>query len=377
MKIHELHDALDDVAGPAPTPFPTTTATFLRAATRRRRQRLVARGGVAAAVVALVAVGAVVVTGSGTSSPTVVAPAGPSTTASIDPAPVAGDGSTVTAIGDGVMGGAVLQLADAITNLTGAVATIDSAESRQPAEVLGIIETARNDGRLGNHVIIHTGTNGTITPEVFDQLMGALADVPRVVVVNDKVPRPWETRNNEVFAAGVPKYRNAVLVDWHAYGLAHPELFYDDGIHLRPEGATAYAKLVAAALDGENRAVAASSASCGSHVTNRSGLVVGCLLASNEHLTPPERDALAARSPYGEPVHDLTDISQIVGYIGSDDDVAIGFVPAALVDRYQELKDCGRTFMNELEGTSTEKLTDDCKQLMTEQGVPRSQLEGH
>jgi lysophospholipase L1-like esterase len=39
-----------------------------------------------------------------------------------------------------------------------------------------------------------------------------------------------------------------VLLDWHGYGGAHPEFFYDDGIHLRPEGADAYARFVAQAL---------------------------------------------------------------------------------------------------------------------------------
>ena len=44
------------------------------------------------------------------------------------------------------------------------------------------------------------------------------------------------------------KYKNAVLVDWHNIAADHPEFFYDDGIHLRPEGATAYAQLIAERL---------------------------------------------------------------------------------------------------------------------------------
>ena len=41
---------------------------------------------------------------------------------------------------------------------------------------------------------------------------------------------------------------NAVLVDWHAYASEHPEFFWDDEIHLRPEGAQAYAQLIAGYL---------------------------------------------------------------------------------------------------------------------------------
>jgi lysophospholipase L1-like esterase len=44
----------------------------------------------------------------------------------------------------------------------------------------------------------------------------------------------------------VKRYKNSVLVDWHSAGGDHPEWFYDDGLHLRPDGATAYAQLVAA-----------------------------------------------------------------------------------------------------------------------------------
>ena len=49
-------------------------------------------------------------------------------------------------------------------------------------------------------------------------------------------------------AAGVKKYKNAVLLDWHGFGGAHPEFFYDDGIHLRPDGAQAYANFVSQSL---------------------------------------------------------------------------------------------------------------------------------
>ena len=69
-----------------------------------------------------------------------------------------------------------------------------------------------------------------------------------MVIVNAKVDRPWEQQVNDTLAAGVKKYKNAVLLDWHGYGGAHPEFFYDDGIHLKPDGAAAYAQLRGQAL---------------------------------------------------------------------------------------------------------------------------------
>jgi lysophospholipase L1-like esterase len=68
------------------------------------------------------------------------------------------------------------------------------------------------------------------------------------VLVNVKVPRAWEQPNNEVLADGVQQYPNAVLVDWYAASAYRPELFVQDGIHLRREGQRAYADLIAAHL---------------------------------------------------------------------------------------------------------------------------------
>ena len=75
--------------------------------------------------------------------------------------------------------------------------------------------------------------------------MGAAGGVQRVVFVNLKVPRDWESADNSVIAEGVARYLNAVLIDWHDIGDAHPEFFYDDGIHLNPDGAAYYAQLIA------------------------------------------------------------------------------------------------------------------------------------
>jgi len=78
-------------------------------------------------------------------------------------------------------------------------------------------------------------------------MMAVLGAERRVVFVNLHVPRSWEQPNNGVIAAGVGRYPNAVLVDWHSASAGRPDLFWDDGIHLRPAGAAVYAGLIAAA----------------------------------------------------------------------------------------------------------------------------------
>ncbi len=159
----------------------------------------------------------------------------------------------VTAIGDSVMAGAANQLIATIdpmfaTPTVPHVTTVDAAESRQFAAGVDDIQQRKDTGALGQIVIVQLGTNGTVDPGEFDRMMGILADRQKVVIINAKVPRPWEQQVNDTLAAGVKKYKNAVLLDWHGYGGAHSEFFYDDGIHLRPEGADAYARFVAQSL---------------------------------------------------------------------------------------------------------------------------------
>ena len=53
---------------------------------------------------------------------------------------------------------------------------------------------------------------------------------------------------NDTLAAGVRRYPNTVLIDWHTIGNQHPEYFAADGIHLEASGAQAYAQLILNAL---------------------------------------------------------------------------------------------------------------------------------
>jgi hypothetical protein len=72
--------------------------------------------------------------------------------------------------------------------------------------------------------------------------------VQLVVFVTVKEPRYWEGEVNGVLRDGVARWPHTQLADWYALSSGHPEWFWDDGIHLRPDGAAPYAVLVAAAL---------------------------------------------------------------------------------------------------------------------------------
>ncbi len=154
-------------------------------------------------------------------------------------------GAPVLAIGDSLIIGAVPQLAHLLGHIE-----VDAEVGRSFQGAIGIVEARQAARTLPPTVIIDLGNNGRFYPSDFDRMMKALRDVRLVVFVNLKVPRAWESPNNQELAAGVKKYANAVLVDWHAASSDRPTLFWDDGIHLRPQGAQVYAALVAKAVEG-------------------------------------------------------------------------------------------------------------------------------
>jgi len=141
-----------------------------------------------------------------------------------------------------VMLAAASDLAAAISDIE-----VDAEVGREVSAAIHILRARHATGQLGEVVVVHIGNNSPFSPGQFDQMMEALADVRRVLFVNLKVPRDWEGPNNAVLSEGVRRYPNTVLVDWHAASVDRSQ-FFQDGVHLRPEGAQAYAQLIVASV---------------------------------------------------------------------------------------------------------------------------------
>jgi peptidoglycan/LPS O-acetylase OafA/YrhL len=150
----------------------------------------------------------------------------------------------VIAIGDSVMLGAAPKLSEAL----GGGTYVDAKVSRQYKVAIDIVRALKEQGRLGQGVVLHLGNNGPMSAETFRAVMDQLVDVPRVVVVNVRVTRPWEPDVNRVLAEQVPTYPNARLLDWWGESAMHGDWFAKDKTHLNGAGANSYALLVAAAL---------------------------------------------------------------------------------------------------------------------------------
>lgn len=149
---------------------------------------------------------------------------------------------SVLAVGDSVM-------LDAAALLRRDGFEVDAAVGRQFDAGVTLLDAARRAGRLPGEVVVHLGTNGPITPAQLDQLMAAVAG-RRVVLVTLREPRFWETASNDALRSVAARWPGVRLADWHAAGNSGDTegWFYGDGIHLTPAGASAYARVIEAAV---------------------------------------------------------------------------------------------------------------------------------
>jgi lysophospholipase L1-like esterase len=169
---------------------------------------------------------------------------GPGRVANTDQAPpAAGERAwrPVLAVGDSVMLGASPKLLPAL----GRGAVIDALVSRQFDAGADIVED-RVKTLKPKTVVIHLGNNGFIPFKGLEALLPRLRSVPRVVLVNVRVPLDWQDSDYDALAYSAPRYPNVVLVDWYAAS-ARPGLLVD-GTHMSPAGAAVYARMVAKAV---------------------------------------------------------------------------------------------------------------------------------
>ena len=142
------------------------------------------------------------------------------------------------ALGDSVMKGA----ASPVTELG---FTVDAVESRQFVDGVEVAEALKEQGRLGDVVLIHLGTNGTIGTQSMERMMTALADVPRVMILTNDVDREWTEGNNGLIYSTAQTYPNVQLVDWMGLNDACVDnCFASDGLHMNANGADFYANVI-------------------------------------------------------------------------------------------------------------------------------------
>jgi peptidoglycan/LPS O-acetylase OafA/YrhL len=155
--------------------------------------------------------------------------------------PPAGQG--VTAIGDSVMIDASPYLKQSLPAIE-----IDAAVGQQLYQVQQVVSQLKSEGVVGNRLILELGTNGPYSADQLRTLINSFGPMRKIVLVNTRVPRPWQNQVNATIATVARSYPNATVVNWYADSAAFPQYFYPDGVHLDPTGAAYYASLLIHAL---------------------------------------------------------------------------------------------------------------------------------
>ncbi|MCB8816730.1 acyltransferase family protein [Desulfosporosinus shakirovi] len=161
------------------------------------------------------------------------------------------NGDDITIIGDSLM----INLEPVLHNrLPGIV--IDAQLGRQMYQAPDLISRLQKEGKLGKIVIIELGSNGSFTEKQLKETLDSLQRTEEILLVNTRVPKPWETEVNETLTKVAESYPNTKLIDWHLISSGHEDYFYPDGVHLTQSGMKAYGEVLIEALisnqnDGE------------------------------------------------------------------------------------------------------------------------------
>lgn len=129
--------------------------------------------------------------------------------------------------------------------------TVDAKVGRQFGASYNAIVKLRQGHVLPRNIVIHLGTNGTISVHDCRAVVDAAGPDRRVFLVNVRVPRPWMHSNNVHLATCAAAYpvSRVIVIDWAAASNPRREWFGPDNIHPDAAGRAAYTALIDATVD--------------------------------------------------------------------------------------------------------------------------------
>lgn len=212
--------------------------------------------GVAAVAIVAVGVGAIAWNANSSDSPEQSAAPATTTLLEADPPPITDTPTASTDLDATTTGSASPSGSERLVlgnNVTlGAAAdlvefgfVVDAFEARQFRDLVDLTASLAADGKLGQAVVIHAGTNGSIDPGDLDELASNLADVGNIYLLTDAIERAWVEPNNELMRTFAANNANVTVIDWAtAASACAGDCFFPDNLHLRPDGQRYYAELV-------------------------------------------------------------------------------------------------------------------------------------
>jgi peptidoglycan/LPS O-acetylase OafA/YrhL len=111
--------------------------------------------------------------------------------------------------------------------------------SKGPTWELEQLQLAKTKYHITHGVVIQLGTNGTVTQQQYEAMLAQLTDVPLVVMMTVKAPKPWIDANNALIRALPATHPNVVVLDWEARAaeVSGHLSSSDGGIHLSDDTA--------------------------------------------------------------------------------------------------------------------------------------------
>ena len=146
----------------------------------------------------------------------------------------------ITCIGDSVMEMTVSELYEVFPN-----AYIDAVINRTELRAIEVIKEVKNEGLLGDPVLINIGTNGPNVPDDEDRLV-ELLDGRTIFWVN-ATGADYPDFNEKLYALA-ERHDNVHVIDWVSVVNEHPDYIVSDGVHPSPTGCGKYAEAVYEAI---------------------------------------------------------------------------------------------------------------------------------
>ncbi|WP_042352132.1 acyltransferase family protein [Bacillus massiliigorillae] len=121
---------------------------------------------------------------------------------------------------------------------------IDAKVGRQMSKAEEVYHQFEQNGKAGDTIIIGLGSNGAFSSSQLHSLLSAIGTEKKIILINTRVPRPWESVVNNALKEAATNNQNVTLVDWYSHSAGHNEYFAPDGVHLTKTGSQAYASLI-------------------------------------------------------------------------------------------------------------------------------------
>ncbi|MCI6637983.1 MAG: acyltransferase family protein [Bilifractor sp.] len=158
------------------------------------------------------------------------------------------DDRHILAVGDSVMLGAAPSLQDAFANIK-----VDAEEGRQEYNAIDEVAKLLNQNPDVDTVILGLGTNGYFYQEDGQKMIDEIGSDKDIYWVNtyNRDQQDTQKQINDVISALADANSNVHLISWDEEAPNHPDWFWDDGIHLNPQGQEGYAEFIKECIGGE------------------------------------------------------------------------------------------------------------------------------